>query len=65
MGGVPTVVAGVVMAYTGFSGLAMAITMPASSLLLVWMLTLGVFMWRRGGKLSTKTASESERDRHW
>jgi uncharacterized membrane protein (DUF2068 family) len=49
VGGVPMAVAGVVMAYTGFSGLAMTINMPASSLLLVWMLTLGVLMWRRGG----------------
>jgi hypothetical protein len=49
VGGMPTTVAGVVIAYTGFSGLAMAINMPASSLLLGWMLTLGVFMWRRGG----------------
>ena len=47
IGGVPTAVAGVVMAYTGFSGLAMAINMPASSVLLVWMLALGVCMWRR------------------
>jgi hypothetical protein len=38
----------VVMAYTGFSGPAMAINMPASSVLLVWMLILGVFMWCRG-----------------
>jgi len=29
-------------------GPAMAINMPASSVLLVWMLILGVFMWRRG-----------------
>ncbi len=65
VGGVPTVVAGVVMAYTGFSGLAMAINMPASALLLVWLLALGVFMWRRGGRLSTTAASESARDRHW
>jgi hypothetical protein len=49
VGGVPTTVAGVVMAYTGFSGLAMAISLPAGSLLLVWMLILGVLMWRRGG----------------
>ena len=48
-GGVPIAVSGVVMAYTGFSGLAMAINVPASSILLVWMLTLGVLMWRRGG----------------
>jgi hypothetical protein len=47
VGGVPTTVAGVVMAYTGFSGLAMAINMPASFILLVWMLALGVFMWRQ------------------
>ncbi len=49
LGGVPTAIAGVVMAYTGFSGLAMAINMPAGSLLLVWMLAVGVLMWRRGG----------------
>jgi len=49
IGGVPTMVAGVVIAYTGVSGLAMAINMPANFLLLVWMLTLGVLMWRRGG----------------
>ena len=48
-GGVPTMVAGVVMAYTGFSGLAMAINMPANVLLLLWMLALAGFMWRRGG----------------
>ncbi len=46
LGGVPTMVAGVVIAYSGFSGLAMAINMPASSILLVWMLALGWCMWR-------------------
>jgi len=49
VGGVSTTVAGVVMAYTGFSGLAMVINMSANVLLLVWMCTLGVCMWRRGG----------------
>jgi hypothetical protein len=44
------------MAYTGFSGLAMAINMPASFVLLVWMLSLGVFMWRRGGGPPDETA---------
>lgn len=56
-GGVPTAVAGVVMAYTGFSGLAMAIDMPASSVLLVWMLVVGVFMWRRAGNRSDEAAA--------
>jgi hypothetical protein len=48
VGGMPTTVAGVVIAYTGFSELAMLINMPANFLLLIWMLALGVLMWRRG-----------------
>lgn len=48
IGGAPTAAAGVVIAYTGFSRRAMAINMPANSVLLVWMLALGVCMWRRG-----------------
>jgi hypothetical protein len=49
VGGVPTMMAGVVIASTGFSALAMAINMPANALLLVWMLVLGGCMWRSGG----------------
>jgi hypothetical protein len=48
LGGAPTTVAGVVIAYTGFSTSAMAINMPANFVLLVWMLALGVCMWGRG-----------------
>ena len=48
IGGVSMIFAGVVMAYTGFSRLAMAINMSASSFLLIWMLTVGMLMWRRG-----------------
>lgn len=48
IGGALTMVAGVVMAYTGFSSITMTINMPASFLLLVWMFILGVIMWRRG-----------------
>jgi len=47
--GVPMIASSVVMAYSGFSGLSMAINMPASAILLVWMLTLGVLMWRQDG----------------
>lgn len=57
-------VAGVVMAYTGFSGLAMAINMPANSLLLVWMLVLGWYMWRRSGILPDTTAGAARPRRH-
>ena len=47
-GGAPTMVAGIVMAYGGFSAAQMAIGMPANFALLVWMAGLGVCMWRRG-----------------
>jgi len=56
VGGVPTAVAGFVMAYTGFSELAMSINMPPSSLLLVWMLALGVLISRQGRSPSDETA---------
>jgi hypothetical protein len=45
-GGVPTAVAGVAIAYTGFSDLAMSINLPANFLLLGWMIALGVWIWR-------------------
>jgi hypothetical protein len=50
-GGAPTTAAGIVMAHTGFSRLAMAVSMGASSLVLVWVFALGVCMWggRRAG----------------
>ena len=47
IGGITTAVAGVVIAYTGFSNLAMAINMPASFVLLIWMIIVGIIMWRR------------------
>jgi hypothetical protein len=57
VGGVPVTTSGAVMAYTGFSGLAMAINMPATFLLLLWMLALGVLMWRRGAVPMNDTAA--------
>jgi hypothetical protein len=46
-GGVPTAIAGIAIAYTGFSDLSMEINLPASSVLLIWMITWGVFGWTR------------------
>lgn len=46
VGGLPLVIAGVVMAYTGFSGTAMNINMVSSTLLLVWLAIVGVRLWR-------------------
>lgn len=49
-GGLATAVAGVMMACTGFSASAMAVSMPSSCVLLGWMIVLGVVFWRRGGR---------------
>jgi hypothetical protein len=46
LGGSATAISGVVMAYTGFSGLEMLIAMPANYLLVLWILILGILMWR-------------------
>ena len=46
LGGIPIAVAGIVFAYTGFSDLAMTINLSGSSLLLVWLIVVGVWMWR-------------------
>jgi hypothetical protein len=50
IGGVATSIAGVAIAYTGFSDLVMMINMPANSLLLLWMLAVGVHTWRLEGR---------------
>ena len=44
--GIATAIAGIVMAYSGFSDLEMLISMPASSLLMLWVLTVGIVIWR-------------------
>lgn len=45
--GLPTALAGVVMAYQGFSEQVMLINMPANLLLLAWMLALATIVWRQ------------------
>jgi cytochrome c oxidase subunit IV len=42
IGGALTIIAGVVMAYTRFSAITMAVNMPANFSLLVWMCGIGV-----------------------
>jgi hypothetical protein len=44
--GIARAIAGVVMAYSGFSELAMTISTPAGALLLLWILGVGVWMWQ-------------------
>jgi len=45
-GGIFTIASGVVISYTGFSGLAMAINMPAVAVLMAWMIALGILGWK-------------------
>ena len=46
VGGLATVAAGIAQAYTGFSAVAMMLSMPAGAVLLLSAITVGVFMWR-------------------
>jgi hypothetical protein len=46
LGGLGTLTAGVVQAYTGFSELAMMVGMPANTILLVWAIAAGACLWR-------------------
>ena len=42
-GGAPTALAGIAMACTGFSSLAMALSMPSGLLLIFWITALGIY----------------------
>jgi hypothetical protein len=47
LGALGLIAAGVVQAYTGFSPVAMDVSMPSSAVLLIWIIAAGVMMWRR------------------
>ncbi|MFQ5546347.1 MAG: DUF4386 family protein [Acidiferrobacterales bacterium] len=47
IGGAGTVASGMLMAFTGFSTTAMNLAMPFNLILVVWMVVIGVLMWRR------------------
>jgi hypothetical protein len=49
LAGVGTVISGLVKAYTGFSDLAMATSMPTSLSVLVWSICVGIFLLRTAG----------------
>jgi uncharacterized protein DUF4386 len=57
--------AGVVQAHTGFSALAMMLSMPASCVLLFWAILAGLFLWRLAprleGEASLANTDESRR----
>lgn len=56
LGGAPTVLAGIIMAHSGFSSLAMLVSIPSSSVLLVWMFAVGVLLWRRSADAERQQA---------
>ena len=51
VGGLGTVAAGIGQAYTGFSAVSMNLSMSAASILLLWAIAAGVFMWRLAPQL--------------
>ena len=61
LGGLGTVAAGIAQAYTGFSTLAMTLSMPAGCVLLVWAVLVGGFLWRLAPRLSRGNAPSSAR----
>ena len=54
LGGLGTVAAGIAQAYTGFSALAMTLSMPAGCLLLLWAILVGAFLRRLAPRLPVR-----------
>jgi hypothetical protein len=52
VGGLGAIAGGLAQATTGFSDLAMMLSMPSSAVLLVWAIIAGVLMWRLAPKLA-------------
>lgn len=49
LGGTALLASGIVQAHTGFTDIAMATTMPSTLLVLLWSVSIGVFLLRRAG----------------
>jgi hypothetical protein len=60
LGGLGTLAAGIAQAYTGFSPLAMMLSMPASCMLLFWAIVAGLFLWRLASRLEAPASSVDE-----
>jgi len=59
LGGMATLCAGIAQAYTGFSDVAMMLSMPGGSILLLWAVVVGVFLWRLAPALSERNGAAS------
>ena len=51
-GGIASIVAGIALAYSGFSAIAMMLSLSASAVLLLWALAVGALMWRVAARLA-------------
>ncbi len=58
LGGLGTVAAGAAQASTGFSGLAMTLSMLTSSVLLIWAILAGILMWRLARQFADERTPE-------
>jgi len=61
LGGLGMVAAGAAQASTGFSGLAMDLSMSASIVLLVWTVVVGLLMWRPASGFGAKAMPRENR----
>jgi hypothetical protein len=57
--GLGMVASGAAQASTGFSGLAMTISMTASSVLLIWIILAGILMWRLAPRLGNNADEQT------
>lgn len=61
LGGLGTVAAGAAQASTGFSGLAMTLSMLSSSVPLIWAILAGILMWRLAPRLADHSDAALQR----
>ena len=57
LGGFGTVAGGILVAFTGFSATAMNVVMPFNLILVIWMVLIGVLMWRRASQFEVEVAA--------
>ncbi len=57
LGGFGTVAGGLLVAFTGFSATAMNVVMPFNLILVIWMVLIGVLMWRRASQFEVEVAA--------
>lgn len=62
LGGLATVAAGVAQAYTGFSALAMLVSMPAGCVVMAWAMIVGVLLWPLAPSLVDRWARRQGHD---